>query len=58
MLEELKNELKKVGLKMYLSNTKVLFNGNQKIEINNHDIGQATEQIYLGQKLYQGKRKN
>lgn len=46
MLETLKSELKKAGLKMNLSTTKLIFNENQKMSTENQGIERIKEQIH------------
>jgi len=51
-MEELSNESSKIGLKMYLSKTKVMYNehaAKKVVKINGETIGIVDEYVYLGQ---------
>lgn len=60
MLEQIRTESLKVGLKMNIKKTKVMYNGNvqgphlQGIQIGNDTIERVDEYIYLGQKVKAG----
>jgi len=51
-MEELNNESSKIGLKMNLSKTKVIYNqhvAKRKIKVSGETIGLVDEYVYLGQ---------
>ena len=51
-MEELSNESSKIGLKMNLSKTKVMYNqhaAKKEVKINGETIGIVDEYVYLGQ---------
>lgn len=55
MLEELNTASNKAGLKINETKTKVMFNGNGRVTINNKEVENVKDYIYLGQKFMLGK---